>query len=113
MSYTYNADGQAVTVTDTVNGGQSVTAYAYDQLNRLSSATAANWNMAWTYDEFGNRLTQTGSSGVPTSSLSYNDNNRITTTGYTYDSVGNMTLMPGVNGFGYDAFDRMSSVAVV
>jgi len=43
-------------VTDAVNPGQSVSLYEYDQVNRLVKATATNWALQWTYDEFGNRL---------------------------------------------------------
>ena len=88
LGYSYNADGQVTAVTDTVNGGQAVTSYTYDSLNRLASATTNNWTLSWTYDEFGNRLTQSGSaaSGQPTPpqpSFSYDSStNRISNYGY-------------------------------
>jgi RHS repeat-associated protein len=118
MSYTYNANGQATVLTDWVNGGQSVTSYSYDNLNRLSGVIANNWTMAWSYDAFGNRLTQTGTpstgaNAVPTSSLTYNPNtNQIWQGNYSYDANGNMTQMPGpsstVDSMEYDVFDRLS-----
>ena len=70
--------------------------YTYDSLNRLSSATANNWGLSFGYDEFGNRTSQTGSGGAPTMNLAYdttNYTNRITTTGFSYDNVGNLTQM--------------------
>jgi YD repeat-containing protein len=48
LTYGYNANGQVTTITDSVNPGQAVTSYTYDNLNRLSSATTPNWTMAWT-----------------------------------------------------------------
>ena len=111
MQYGYNADGQATSVTDSVNSGQAVTSYTYDNLNRLASATTPNWSMSWTYDEFGNRTSETGTGTAAslTSSLSYDQStNRITTSGYGYDSNGNLTASPGKT-YAYDAFDRLVS----
>jgi RHS repeat-associated protein len=111
MQYGYNADGQATSVTDSVNSGQAVTSYTYDNLNRLASATTPNWSMSWTYDEFGNRTSETGTGTAAslTSSLSYDQStNRITTSGYGYDSNGNLTASPGKT-YAYDAFDHLVS----
>jgi RHS repeat-associated protein len=44
--------------------------------------------------------------------LSFNGNNRITTSGYRYDAAGNL-MMDGVNCYTYDAENRLSSVAPV
>jgi RHS repeat-associated protein len=81
-------------------------------LNRLSTATATNWNMQWSYDEFGNRLTQTGSSGVPTTSMTYDPaTNHIV--GASYDAAGNLTSMSGqysMPNVGYDVFDHATSI---
>jgi RHS repeat-associated protein len=120
LTYAYNAIGQATGVTDSVNGGQSVTTYSYDNLNRLSGAIANNWTMAWTYDAFGNRLTQTGTAAtgqppVPNVSLTYNaSTNQIATWGYSFDANGNMTQMPGpsssIDYMSYDTFDRLSGL---
>ena len=115
LTYSYLANGRVSAVTDAVNPGQSVSSYEYDQLNRLTKATATNWALEWSYDEFGNRLSQTkvpGSSGTPPEiSLSYGEStNRITTAGYSYDLNGNLTAMPGVSNIGYDVFDRIASI---
>ena len=85
-----NSGGRVSGVTDTVNAGESAT-YGYDYMNRLLNATAPNWALQWTYDEFGNRLTQsgTGSPAPPQMTLSYDEANHITTSGYQYDLSGN------------------------
>jgi RHS repeat-associated protein len=112
MTYAYNADGQALSVTDAVNSGQSAT-YTYDNLNRLATASTPNWGMSWAYDEFGNRTSQTGT-GTASSvsqSLTYDpSSNQITNSGYIYDAAGNMTAMPSGSTITYDALDRVQTV---
>ena len=121
LAYAYLDNGRASTVTDWHNPAFRTTTYQYDNLNRLTQATAVNnlsatqWQLSWTYDEFGNRETQTPTSGTPytppSSSLSYNAaTNRITTSGYTYDNNGNMTVIPGIASLQYDYFDRVKQV---
>ncbi|MDR6573328.1 RHS repeat-associated protein [Curtobacterium sp. 320] len=76
------------------------TAYTYDSNSRLTKATqaegATNVTWAYTYDAAGNRLTAK-QTGVSTSSqtLTYNAVGQITSTGYAYDGVGNLTAAPG------------------
>ena len=73
--------------------------YAYDELERLISASTTagtNWGLSWSFDGFGNRLSQTvtqgsGPSGV---TLVNGNTNRISSAGYAYGSKGNMTQMP-------------------
>jgi len=68
---------------------------------------------SYSYDRFGNRWNQTLTTGAgwPVS-LTFNGNNRITATGYTYDAAGNV-VMDNVNCYTYDAESRLSSVAPV
>jgi YD repeat-containing protein len=96
QDYFYNPTGQLTTATDNVNGGLTAS-YGYDYLGRLTAASTPNWGLQWAYDDFGNRLTQTATSGAPpVSSLSYDvTSNRITTPGYSYDNNGDLTMMPG------------------
>ena len=90
--------------------GESVT-YAYDSLNRLISATSAGqWGLNFTYDGFGNRLTQDLQTGqwqgyVPTTRKSYDmTKNRLLD--QTYDDNGNM-LGRSYNPATFDVENRM------
>jgi RHS repeat-associated protein len=115
MGYAYNANGQVISVTDSVNGGQGVTSYEYDSLNRLHKATTPNWTLTYGYDTFGNRTSQagTGSASSVTQALTYDAaSNQITTGGYVYDAAGNMTAMPGTSAITYDTLNRVQSVVV-
>jgi RHS repeat-associated protein len=86
--------------------------YEYDELNRLQSAEeklsgqtpTSQWKQSFTYDRFGNRkfdtsstatFPQSGSTSVLGPQLDFNaSNNRITTSGYEYDSAGNVKQEP-------------------
>ncbi len=126
LQYSYNSGGQATQVTDNINPGQSPTSYTYDNLDRLASASAGpvgnlTWTMAYTYDNFGNRLTQTGTGTASslTQTLGYDGtSNHITSIstyfyGIGYDANGNASQIPGTNGqysylsLAYDVFDRV------
>jgi YD repeat-containing protein len=66
-------------------------------LGQLTAASTAGpqWGLSFTYDGFGNRTAQTLTKGSgPTSSLTINPaNNRITSSGFTYDTNRNLTAM--------------------
>ena len=81
-----------------VNGVDTM--YTYDSLGRLATAGSASY----TYDGFGNRVQQTS----PAMYLTYNaSNNRITSTGYSYDDNGNLTTMPNLT-MSYDVENRLA-----
>ncbi len=82
--------------------------YAYDALNRLSSATETNngsqtWTQTFGYDRYGNRNI---TSGVGQTNLSFSGN-RITT--HSYDNAGN-TVNDGTKAFTYDAENKQTAV---
>ncbi|MEW5978835.1 MAG: RHS repeat-associated core domain-containing protein [Acidobacteriota bacterium] len=83
-------------------------------LNRLIAASTAGptWGLSFSYDGFGNRTSQTVTKGSgPAYSFAYSaSTNRITTSGYAYDSNGNLTSMPGLT-LSYDVSNRVVSVA--
>ncbi|WP_353066434.1 RHS repeat-associated core domain-containing protein [Tunturibacter psychrotolerans] len=109
---TYYHDGSAATSADTVNGNWT---YSYDSLSRLSGATsAAGLTLAWTYDSFGNRKTQTasgtGSAPQPSFSFTGNNNHADPSGGFAYDYAGNITTDNLGQTYAYDVYSRMVGV---
>jgi len=98
MQYVYSAtqnNGQITQAVDSLSG--ETVDYAYDSLNRLITAatTGPQWGLSFGYDGFGNRLTQTVTKGsAPASSVSVNaSTNRISSSGYGYDSPGGAYML--------------------
>jgi hypothetical protein len=79
-------------------------------LNQLIAASTAglHWGLSFTYAGFGNRTAQTL---TPTSSLTINPaNNRITSSGFTYEANGNLKTLPygtGTMTLTYDIEERL------
>lgn len=68
--------------------------FTYDQLNRLATSqenSGSSWTQTNGYDRYGNRTVTAGSGTALTFNTS---NNRITTSGFTYDNSGNVTADP-------------------
>jgi RHS repeat-associated protein len=103
------------TYTDTVSFGMNHSAlYVYDTLNRLACAQAtgsATYNLAFTYDRYGNMACQTnGQTNGPCPNWTFNSSaNQITTAGYTYDAAGNVTS-DNLTNYQWDAEGRLISV---
>ncbi len=106
---------QIIGVADVVSPGRSLT-YSYDALGRLSSASSQGsaeypqWSLAWSYDRYGNRLTQTcssGNCGALTQALGVDAaTNRLSDLGFAYDAAGNLTAFPGTS-MAYNATGRL------
>jgi RHS repeat-associated protein len=115
----YN-NGQIQSVTDS-RGAAFSTSYSYDSLGRLQQAqtndlTAANtWRLAWTYDRYGNRLSQTltgGTMSVGQPQLTVDPaTNHISTAGFSYDANGNLT-QDTAGAYTFDADNRMTQSVV-
>jgi YD repeat-containing protein len=60
-SYGYDDAFRITGLTDNVTSANSYT-YGYDDLDRLTSAVTASATRGWTYDDNGNRLSETGAS---------------------------------------------------
>ncbi len=77
----------------------------YDDLNRMSSRTPDSGTAlsnTWSYDRYGNRLTQTSGQGYNVTASFNTANNQDSN--YTYDGVGNVTYDPGSgNSYKFDA----------
>jgi RHS repeat-associated protein len=94
-------------------GGLSYTQeFTYDTLNRLSTATektgsTTNWSQTNAYDRYNNRQIDLGGSSY---NLAFSSTtNRITTSGYSYDSSGNLTN-DGTHSYGFDAESKVAKV---
>ena len=100
FAYTYYADGNQRTKTETLLGGDPVTTtYTYDGLGRLTGETTGEDSITYTYDAGGNRTGMSRNGTV--TAYAYDANNRLLsetvggeTTAYTYDANGN-TLTAG------------------
>lgn len=131
LDYTFNTPGQTnnnenvLTQIITIGATVMTQTYAYDSLNRLSSATetgSASWSQIYDYDRYGNRgvrntsympqpsLTPQSAFAGDLSSFSANTN-RIGLSGFGYDVAGNLTGDPatGANNIVYDAENRQIS----
>ena len=126
---TRDADGKVISTTD--DGGASIWNYGYDNNfsgGRLTSATcvagngncssAGYGNTSWTYDEYGNRWTQTAYAGLNTS-FTYDTqaggamHNRLTSgQGATYDAAGDMLTDTIPNTYTYDAAHRVHTASI-
>ncbi|MGB9236802.1 MAG: RHS repeat-associated core domain-containing protein [Terriglobales bacterium] len=108
-------NGSIQCIADNVDSGRTVN-YSYDPLRRMSSALTCGspafhqWGLAETYDNFGNRWTQTVTEGSgPSPNLSFGLSNQPL--GYTYDPSGNMTVEPlsPPNNMTYDGENRLTA----
>jgi len=113
-----NNNGSISGFTNSVDSGRSVST-AYDSLNRIQSATSQAtsgsdcWGQSFTIDGWGNL---TGMSATQCSggslNVSANGNNQLVSTGFAYDTAGNMTN-DGEYAYSYDAENRITSAASV
>ena len=131
IDYTYNSsgnndnNGNLLSQTITVPGLSHpfVQTYTYDELNRLKSATETNnstqtWKQTFTFDRYGNRRFDEANTTMPTSFSNQaltnptisTSNNRLTSTGWTYDSAGNTIGDPDGRSFIYDAENKQVEV---
>ena len=107
FAYTYYADGNQHTKTETLLGGDPVTTtYVYDGLGRLTAETKGEDSITYTYDANGNRIGMNQNGTVTT--YAYDANNRLlseavgdTVNTYTYDANGN-TLTAGDKTYTYN-----------
>lgn len=121
-------NGNVLTQTITVPGltptfNQS---YTYDSLNRLGSAAetyngSQTWKQEFSYDRYGNRNFVAGSGHTTTIPSGCGDpvcnptvsatNNRLTSSGYSYDSAGNTTADAESRAFTYDGENKQVEVS--
>ena len=63
LGYTFDTAGNVTSLTDPRHGTQT---FAYDDLNRLTQATGGYNNIAYTYNQIGNRVSHSVMAGQPT-----------------------------------------------
>ncbi|MEO7659499.1 MAG: hypothetical protein ABIV48_07780 [Pyrinomonadaceae bacterium] len=69
---------------------------------------AQTWTQVYGFDRYGNRNI---TSGTGVTNLTFNaSNNRITTSGYSFDVAGNTTADPSGKTFTYDAENKQTLV---
>ena len=111
FSLTPAADGQITSANDFVNGNWS---FAYDPFNRLSSSNKNSGLQAFTYgyDRYGNRVSQNsnGTQGGPAPQYVFDNNNRISGSGVSYDALGEILTDGLGNSFTWDAEGRLIQV---
>jgi hypothetical protein len=105
MGFAYNYGtsttntGRVQSRTDNIQQEHSV-AYSYDSLYRLAQVTSndLSWGIGWTFDTWGNRLTQTPyglaytANKVGAQTFGYTNNRNSAT---TYDTAGNQEIGAG------------------
>ena len=98
MTYSYDANRNLTAIRGTSKPWLNRD-YTYDALNRLSSATGAFGDYAFTYDGAGNRLTETANARVDTYAYTPSTNRLSQVTGgtdtldFSYDANGNITAL--------------------
>jgi len=98
LSHSYSGGGLSYTQT-----------FGYDALNRLttSSESGSSWSQTNAYDRYGNRQIDYGGGSY---NLTFSSsNNRITTSGYGYDTAGNLTN-DTLHSYNFDAENKIVKV---
>ncbi len=118
--YEYDDDDRVASVTHVASGLSWTTGYMYDPLGRTTSVEGPDTNdtIMYTYDPVGNRATM--SVNDITTSYTYDPMNRLSSVASPYASAtyayvdGQLDAISYNNGdtveYGYDAYDRLSSM---
>lgn len=112
LTYTYDGSGNITGITNNLDPTKNKT-YGYDPLNRLSTA-AGPWGLiSYTYDNVGNRQTETTHLGL--TNYAYTSNRLAFTTGekifsFTYDLNGN-TISENTRQYIYNQNQRLIRAA--
>jgi RHS repeat-associated protein len=115
FSYNYGTSttntGRVLSRTDAIQPEHSAS-YVYDSIYRLEQTigSANSWGLSWTFDTWGNRLTQTptglATSKVGSPQIAYTNNRNQA---HTYDSAGN-TTNDTVHNYAYNAENQQTSM---
>lgn len=111
LQYAYDAIGNITAITDLLQPTLNQS-FAFDSIDRLTSAGGSYGSLSYEYDQSGNRTLLTHDSSVATYSYS---NNRLmsiagsTVNSFTYDANGNITA-DASRGFEYDLRNNLTRV---
>ena len=113
LNYNYgttNNNGNVQSMTYAGGGLSYTQSFTYDSLNRLQTTqenSGSSWSQTNGYDQYGNRWIDYGGGNH---NLAFSaTTNRITTSGFTYDSAGNL-LNDSIHAYTYDAETKISKV---
>jgi RHS repeat-associated protein len=115
LSYAYGTtdnNGNVKSHVNTISSLAITDTFSYDSVNRISSTvetttSGSGWTENNGYDRFGNRWIDLGGGSQ---NLTFSTTtNKITTSGYTYDAVGNLTS-DGTTAYAYDAENHLLSL---
>jgi RHS repeat-associated protein len=102
-------NGDVFSITDQLSSARTQT-FAYDNLDRLQSATETAWGLSYAYDVYGNLLQQNVTLGsAPMLNVTVNGKNQISNSGFSYDPAGNLTA-DGTHTYQFDAAGRLKSL---
>jgi RHS repeat-associated protein len=123
LTYTFldtssHNNGNVMGITNNVDGTRSQQ-FSYDSLNRILSAQTTStsggncWGLNFGYDQWANLTSASVSQcTAPMLSVTAGTNNRLTTTGFSYDADGNV-LADGTNSYTWNAESQIESAAGV
>ena len=113
LTYNYGAtnnNGNVQSISYSGGGLSYTQTFGYDQLNRLTTSqenSGSSWSETNGYDQYGNRWIDYGGGNH---NLSFSTStNRITTSGYSYDAVGNL-LNDTLHNYTFDAENKIKNV---
>ncbi|EHR41582.1 YD repeat protein [Alishewanella jeotgali KCTC 22429] len=115
QQYSYDANSNLTSITDSVSPSNSVTNMTYDGLGRLKTANGFWGAGSFNYDALGNITRKT--LGTQDISYTYNSSNRLTSISgsfsqsFSYDSRGNV-INNGVRAFTFNRANRLASSGI-
>ncbi|HYR76176.1 MAG TPA: RHS repeat-associated core domain-containing protein [Pyrinomonadaceae bacterium] len=113
LAYNYgttNNNGNLQSVSYSGGGLSYTQSFGYDALNRLTTSnenSGSSWSQTNGYDQYGNRWIDYGGGSH---NLAFSiSTNRITTSGFSYDSAGNLTN-DTIHAYTFDAENKIKTV---
>ncbi len=115
-AYTYDVDGNATRLDETMPFGAFTTNYAYDALDRLASESGSRYSISYAYDAAGNLVQRVDPLG--TVNYTYDAADQLQSRGsetFGYDLNGNLTTWQnsrGVYNYSYDYSNLLTGLTL-